>query len=245
MTQFKIPTETVTLPSKGLLYAKDNVLSSGEIEMKYMTAKEEDILTNQSYIQKGTVLNNTIGATLKMIKADAEITFPDFLEARLKLTFASDEIPYEVAMSVYSSNYSASKAARNDFQHVLNGKIYEFANQTYKPNYNLWLYNEVLLGRINYPELLEAYNKQDYIMIEALTGCKFTGVDVGDIDPLKTVKALRLAIGDDVTPLMTYETATEKASQDDYVEVQKQVTKERENAAEPLEPAEPINITEE
>ncbi len=44
MAEFKIPTETVTLPSKGLLYPKESPLAKGEIEMKYMTAKEEDIL---------------------------------------------------------------------------------------------------------------------------------------------------------------------------------------------------------
>ena len=57
MTEFKLPTETVDLPSKGILYSEDNPLSSGKIEMKYMTAKEEDILTNQAYIQDGTVFD--------------------------------------------------------------------------------------------------------------------------------------------------------------------------------------------
>ena len=57
MTEFKLPTEIVDLPSKGLLYPQDNPLSSGQVEIKYMTAKEEDILTNQSYIQNGTVLD--------------------------------------------------------------------------------------------------------------------------------------------------------------------------------------------
>ena len=57
MAEFKLPTETVSLPSKGLLYPEDNPLSSGQIEMKYMTAKEEDILTNQSYIADGTVFD--------------------------------------------------------------------------------------------------------------------------------------------------------------------------------------------
>ena len=41
--EHKFPTEIVDLPSKGLLYPKDNPLSQGQIEMKYMTAKEEDI----------------------------------------------------------------------------------------------------------------------------------------------------------------------------------------------------------
>ena len=60
MSEFKIPTEEVELPSKGLIYPEDNPLSSGKIEMKYMTAKEEDILTNQNYIKKGIVLDKLL-----------------------------------------------------------------------------------------------------------------------------------------------------------------------------------------
>jgi len=58
--KFQIPTETVSLPSKGKLYPSDHPLAKGEIEMKYMTAKEEDILTNQNYIQKGTVIDKLL-----------------------------------------------------------------------------------------------------------------------------------------------------------------------------------------
>ena len=57
MAEFKLATEVVDLPSKGYLYSKDSPLAEGKIEIKYMTAKEEDILTNTSYIQKGTVLD--------------------------------------------------------------------------------------------------------------------------------------------------------------------------------------------
>ena len=57
MAEFKLPTEVIDLPSKGLLYPKDSPLSEGKIEIKYMTAKEEDILSNVSYIQKGIVLD--------------------------------------------------------------------------------------------------------------------------------------------------------------------------------------------
>jgi hypothetical protein len=53
---YKVPTEIIDLPSKGLLYPKDSPLSSGTLEIKYMTAKEEDILSTESYIRKGIVL---------------------------------------------------------------------------------------------------------------------------------------------------------------------------------------------
>jgi len=60
MSEFKFPTEMVELPSKGLIYPETNPLSSGVIEMKYMTAKEEDILTNQNYIKDGTVIDKLL-----------------------------------------------------------------------------------------------------------------------------------------------------------------------------------------
>jgi hypothetical protein len=59
-SKFKFPTEMVELPSKGLIYPKDHPLASGKIEMKYMTAREEDILTNQNYIKQGTVLDKLL-----------------------------------------------------------------------------------------------------------------------------------------------------------------------------------------
>ena len=57
---FKFPTEIIELPSKGILYPEDHPLSNGTIEMKYMTAREEDILTNQNYIANGTVLDKLL-----------------------------------------------------------------------------------------------------------------------------------------------------------------------------------------
>lgn len=62
--KFKIPTEQVDLPSKGKFYPEDHPLKSGTVEMKYMTAKEEDILTNQNYIQKGIVIDKLLQSLL-------------------------------------------------------------------------------------------------------------------------------------------------------------------------------------
>ena len=58
--KMSLPTENVELPSKGLLYPLDNPLSSGVVEMKYMTAKEEDILSNQNYLKDGTVFDKLL-----------------------------------------------------------------------------------------------------------------------------------------------------------------------------------------
>lgn len=60
MAELKIPTETIELPSKGLVYEKDNPLSEGKIEMRYMTAKHEDILTNANYMKQGIVFDKLL-----------------------------------------------------------------------------------------------------------------------------------------------------------------------------------------
>lgn len=51
------PTNVVQLASKGLLYPEDHPLRQGTIEVKYMTAKEENILTTESYIRSGVVID--------------------------------------------------------------------------------------------------------------------------------------------------------------------------------------------
>ena len=62
--QTKFPSEIIDLPSGGLLYPKDSPLSSGKVEMKYMTAKEEDILTNQNFIKRGVVIDKLVQSLL-------------------------------------------------------------------------------------------------------------------------------------------------------------------------------------
>jgi hypothetical protein len=54
---FEFPTEIIDLPSKGLLYPEGHPLRKGNIEIKYMTAREEDILASQTLIKKGVVLD--------------------------------------------------------------------------------------------------------------------------------------------------------------------------------------------
>lgn len=60
MSEFRFPTEVIDLPSKGLVYPESSPLSSGTIELKYMSAKEEDILTNQNFIEKGIVIDKLL-----------------------------------------------------------------------------------------------------------------------------------------------------------------------------------------
>ena len=60
----KFPSEIIDLPSGGKIYGKDSPLYSGKVEIKYMTAKEEDILTSQNLIKKGAVLEKLMDSLI-------------------------------------------------------------------------------------------------------------------------------------------------------------------------------------
>jgi len=59
-SDYKFPTETIELPSKGILYPQGSALALGKVDVKYMTAKEEDILTSQNLIKNGTVIDRLL-----------------------------------------------------------------------------------------------------------------------------------------------------------------------------------------
>ena len=62
--QPQYPSELIDLPSGGKLYPEGSPLSGGQIEIKYMTAREEDILTSQNLIRKGVVIDTVLDSLI-------------------------------------------------------------------------------------------------------------------------------------------------------------------------------------
>ena len=75
MANYDFPTEVISLPSQGKCYPEDNPLSSGQIEIKYMTAKEEEILASQNLIRKGVVLDKLF----ESIIVDKKVNIDDII----------------------------------------------------------------------------------------------------------------------------------------------------------------------
>jgi len=135
----EFPTEVIELPSKGLVYSEDNPLSSGKIEMKYMTAKEEDILTNQSYIQKGTVLDKLLQALIvsKINYNDLVIGDKNAIMVAARVlgygkdyTFEYDGTEYTVDLSgIDNKPFEHSNKGINEFSYTLSSTG---VNITYK-----------------------------------------------------------------------------------------------------------------
>jgi hypothetical protein len=93
--KFNFPTEIVELPSKGLLYPTENSLSSGKIEMKYMTAREEDILTNINFLKQGIAIDKVLQALIK-----SPIQFEDLL------IFDKNAVLISARILAYGKDYS-------------------------------------------------------------------------------------------------------------------------------------------
>ena len=75
MANYDFPTEVITLPSKGLVYPETNPLSRGQVEIKYMTAREEDILASQNLIKKGIVLDKLF----ESVVVDKDVNIGDII----------------------------------------------------------------------------------------------------------------------------------------------------------------------
>jgi len=95
---YEIPIETVPLPSKGVVYdAEHPLFNESGIDVKAMTAKEEDLLTSSALIKNGTVISRLIQSCLLNKTVD-----PDSL-----LTGDRNALLIAIRITGYGAEYSA------------------------------------------------------------------------------------------------------------------------------------------
>jgi len=114
--KFTVPTEMVDLPSKGLLYPKDSPLASGQIEIKYMTAREEDILTNANLLRQGLAIERMLKSIIK-----TPISFEDLiLGDRNAILIAARILAYgkDYSFNYFNPNTMESEVVKGDLQSV-------------------------------------------------------------------------------------------------------------------------------
>lgn len=75
MDKNTFPTEIVELPSQGLLYPETSPLHSGKVEIRYLTARDEDILTDRNLLEAGTVVDKL----LRNLIVDKTINYNELL----------------------------------------------------------------------------------------------------------------------------------------------------------------------
>lgn len=98
---FEVPVESVPLPSNGVVYPAESPLHDREtVDIRSMTAREEDILTSRALIKKGTVITELIKSCL----TDKRIQVQDML--------AGDRNAIMVALRI--TGYGADYAVEAD-----------------------------------------------------------------------------------------------------------------------------------
>lgn len=178
----------------------------------------------------GIALDLPKGVTAKILNPQAQSDQAEYLKSTLQTIFAQSGTPFEVMISSYDSNYSASMGARSDYQYNLD-VLTEIipSNQLYKMVYKMFLYTQILKGDIICPPLYNAYIKNDIITIEAITNSTFEGTKLKPIDPLKFINSLRaqlpLSIREHL-PLNTSEKLINAASNGDFESVVSQMADE-------------------
>jgi hypothetical protein len=137
-SNYQFPTEIVELPSKGLLYPEGNPLRSGKVEMKYMTAKEEDILTTQSYIKQGVVLDKLFQSLIVGNGNGEKINYSDLLVCDKNAIMIAARVlgygkDYEVEIETPSGNKQKETIDLTQFKELpldeslyVNGNRFEF-----------------------------------------------------------------------------------------------------------------------
>ena len=96
---WEVPVESVPLPSKGIIYSPDSLLYNTEtLQIKAMTAKEEDILTSQAYIKEGVMIEKLISSCL----IDKSINVNDLIAGDRNALMVS------IRITGYGSDYNVS-----------------------------------------------------------------------------------------------------------------------------------------
>ncbi len=177
----------------------------------------EKTVKNFNQTTSKMMVNMPIGAKISFPGGNtSEVNYKDFARAVFDYIAAALDVPPEVALQMYNSNYSASRAAINAFQHLLDVTRDKLQEDFYQPIYEQWLELEVLKSKITAPGYLAALQRKNHFAIEAYSHCEFKGRNIPHIDPAKEIKAIREMLGDDRTPLINREQAAEKANAGDW-----------------------------
>jgi len=130
---YDFPTEVISLPSEGKLYPENHPLAKGTVTIKYMTAKEEDILASQNLIKKGVVMDKLLESLVIGVPLD-DIMVGDknaiFLAARILGYGAAYDVevtdPFSGMRQKVSIDLSKVQTKDVDFSKLNRKNVYEF-----------------------------------------------------------------------------------------------------------------------
>ena len=159
---------------------------------------EEDKVTDdelQLELAPGAIYNLPPGKnveTVNPLRSNAQ--FEAFVNTVITVIAASMDIPKEVLIKKYESNYTAARAALLDFWRTVRVYRTRFNSGFNQPVYEQWLSEAVAAGRIEAPGFFD-----DPAIRQAWCGCVWMGASMGHVDPLKEVNAAEKRIANNIT----------------------------------------------
>jgi len=122
-------------------------------------------------------------------------TFGVFEAAIIQGIAWAHEMPPEILLLSFNSNYSASQAAINEFKMYLNKVRQEFGDNFCQPIYTEWLLAETLAGRVRADGFIEAWRDwSKFDIFAAWTSSDWTGQIKPSVDIMKMVKGYAEAV---------------------------------------------------
>lgn len=157
------------------------------------------------------------------------VNYSAFEQAILSGICWSLEIPPEIAMLRFQSNYSASRQANNEFVVYLDYRVQDFAREVCQPIYEEFVTQSVINDLFKLPGYLDAfYDVSKWMQKTAWLGCAWTGLSRPSVDPQKEVNASLSAIDGGLT---TYDVECRKISGLSFRQVMQKRKREEEYMA--------------
>jgi lambda family phage portal protein len=166
--------------------------------------------------------------------AGTDEKFADFESAIIYAIAWSHEVPPEILTLSFSSNYSASQAAINEFKLFLNVVRADYGDDFCQPIYVDWLISETLAGRIVASGLLEAWRDRSlFDRFAAWISADWTGAIKPSVDLVKQATGYTLLIKEG---LITRDRAARETTGTKYSKNIAKLKRENQQAADALEP---------
>jgi lambda family phage portal protein len=159
----------------------------GKAGMEDAVNEDEKVTDDEIHLElaPGAIYDLPPGKKLKEFNPiRANSAFADFVSTLETIIGSSMEIPKEVLIKKYESNYTAARGALLDFWRTVRVRRTAFNNSFNQPIYEQWLSEAVAIGRVEAPGFFD-----DPAIRQAWCGCLWMGASMGHVDPLKEVKA--------------------------------------------------------
>lgn len=169
----------------------------GKTGMEDAVNEDEKVTDDELKLElaPGAIYDLPPGKTVKEVNPiRSNSAFESFVTTLETIIGASNEIPKEVLIKKYDSNYTAARGALLDFWRTVRVHRTEFNNSFNQPIYEQWLSEAVSIGRIEAPGFFD-----DPAIRQAWCKCIWMGASMGHVDPIKEVKAARERIDLNIT----------------------------------------------